>query len=58
MADAVDDLLVFLPSIALFGGLEDRTLRRVIAMLKEMRLEKGTEICKQGEHGKDMFVVR
>jgi CRP/FNR family cyclic AMP-dependent transcriptional regulator len=58
MADAVDDLLVFLPNIALFGGLEDRTLRRVIAMLKELRLEKGTEICKQGEHGKDMFVVR
>ena len=58
MAEAVDDLLQFLPSIALFGGLEEATLRRVIAMMREHRLEKGKEVCKQGEHGKDMFVVR
>jgi CRP/FNR family transcriptional regulator, cyclic AMP receptor protein len=58
MADAVDDLLEFLPGIALFGGLEESTLRRVISMLKELRLEKGAQVCKQGDHGKDMFVVR
>lgn len=58
MAEAVDDLLQFLPSIALFGGLEDATLRRVIAMMKELRLEKGACVCKQGDNGKDMFVVR
>jgi CRP/FNR family transcriptional regulator, cyclic AMP receptor protein len=58
MAEAVDDLLEFLPRIALFGGLEEGTLRRVIAMMREHRLQKGCEVCKQGEHGKDMFVVR
>lgn len=58
MAANVDDLLQFLPTIALFGGLEEPTLRRVIAMMKEHRLERGVVVCKQGDSGKDMFVVR
>jgi CRP-like cAMP-binding protein len=58
MAEAVDDLLEFLPTIALFGGLEEATLRRVISLMKELRLEQGAQVCKQGDNGKDMFIVR
>ena len=35
MTKDVQDLLEFLPSIALFGGLEENTLRRVIELMKE-----------------------
>lgn len=58
MARDVADLLEFLPSIALFGGLERPTLERIIGMLTVQRLEPGTEVCKQGEAGRSMFVVR
>ena len=52
------DLMQFLPSIALFGGLEPPTLERIIGMLTVQQLEPGTEVCKQGEAGRSMFVVR
>jgi CRP/FNR family cyclic AMP-dependent transcriptional regulator len=52
------DLLTFLPSIALFGGLEQPTLERIISMLTVQHLEPGTEVCRQGEVGRSMFVVR
>jgi CRP/FNR family cyclic AMP-dependent transcriptional regulator len=52
------DLLTFLPSIALFGGLEQPTLERIISMLHVQELQPGTEVCKQGEPGRSMFVVR
>ena len=58
MADDVADLLAFLPSIALFGGLEQPTLERIIAMLHVQELQPGTEVCKQGEPGRSMFIVR
>lgn len=58
MAADVDDLLQFLPNIALFGGLEESTLRRVIALMKVQRPDKGEQVCKQGDNGKDMFIVR
>lgn len=52
------DLLTFLPSIALFGGLEEPTLNRIIDMLTPHELQPGAEVCKQGEIGRSMFVVR
>ncbi len=58
MPPDADDLLTFLPSIALFGGLEQPTLKRIIAMLHVQELQPGTEVCKQGEPGRSMFVVR
>src|SRR5688572_16350941 len=58
MAKDVADLMQFLPSIALFGGLEEGTLQRIIAMLTVQELQPGTEVCKQGESGRSMFVVR
>ena len=54
----IADLLEFLPTIALFGGLEPPTLQRIIGMLNVQQLEPGTEVCKQGEAGRSMFVVR
>lgn len=53
-----DDALKFLPSIALFGGLQEATLNRIISMLQEHRLEPGQAVCKQGDVGRSMFLVR
>jgi CRP/FNR family transcriptional regulator, cyclic AMP receptor protein len=53
-----DDALKFLPTIALFGGLEEKTLNRIISMLQEHRLEPGEAVCRQGEVGRSMFLVR
>ncbi len=53
-----EDALKFLPTIALFGGLEEATLNRIIAMLQEHKLEPGQEVCKQGDVGRSMFLVR
>lgn len=58
MAKETSDLRSWLPSIALFGGLEEPTLKRVIAMLGEHHFEPGAEICKQGEAGRAMFLIR
>jgi CRP/FNR family cyclic AMP-dependent transcriptional regulator len=53
-----DDLMAFLPKIALFGGLEEGSLNRIISMLNEHRLERGEIVCKQGDTGREMFLVR
>ena len=58
MAKDVADLMQFLPSIALFGGLEQRTLEKIISMMAVQELVPGSEVCKQGEAGRSMFVVR
>lgn len=58
MSKNVEDLLDWLPSIAIFGGLEPPTLNRIIAMLGEHRFEPGAEVCTQGEAGRAMFLVR
>jgi CRP-like cAMP-binding protein len=58
MAKNDADLMTWLPSIALFGGLEDSTLRRVIHMLGEHDFEAGAEVCKQGDPGRAMYLVR
>ncbi|MFT3707517.1 MAG: cyclic nucleotide-binding domain-containing protein [Archangium sp.] len=52
------DLMQWLPSIAIFGGLEEKTLKRLIELLGEHRIEPGQEICKQGDSGRAMFLVR
>ncbi len=53
-----DDAMKFLPSIALFGGLQENTLNRIISMLQEHRLEAGQEVCRQGDVGRSLFLVR
>lgn len=52
------DLMQWLPSIALFGGLEEATLKRIVSLLKEHRCEPHAALCKQGETGRSMFLVR
>lgn len=58
MDDNVEDTLAWLPSIALFGGLEEPTLRRVIGMLGVHHFEPGQEVCRQDETGRSMFLIR
>ena len=58
MAKDVADLIEFLPRIALFGGLETATLKRVIALMKGHAFNLGDEVCCQGDSGREMFVVR
>src|SRR6516162_9709712 len=47
----------FLQSTPLFGGLEDLSLERVIAMLVEHSLPQGAIVCTEGEHGRSMYMV-
>jgi CRP/FNR family transcriptional regulator, cyclic AMP receptor protein len=56
--DNVDDTLRWLPSIALFGALEEPTLRRIVAMLGVHHFEPGQEVCRQDETGRSMFLIR
>lgn len=58
MAKDTKDLRDWLPTIPLFGGLEDGTLKRVIEMLGEHHFEPKAEVCKQGDAGRAMFLVR
>jgi len=58
MAREVDGLKAFLGDIAVFGGLEDKTLDRIVGMLVEQRFEQGAIVCKEGEPGRSMYVVR
>lgn len=58
MAKEVSELLAWLPSIALFGGMDESSLRRVIGMMCEQSFQPGDEVCKQGDSGRAMFLVR
>ena len=52
------DLLAWLPTIAIFGGLEEKTLKRIIKLMGEHHFSPESEICTQGEAGRAMFLVR
>lgn len=58
MSKNVDDLLQWLPTIAIFGGLEEHALRRLIDMMGEHHFQPEQEVCKQGDSGRAMFLVR
>ncbi|MEW6434484.1 MAG: cyclic nucleotide-binding domain-containing protein [Myxococcota bacterium] len=58
MSKNVDDLLQWLPTIALFGGLEEASLRRVIDLMGVHQVQPDEAICRQGESGRAMFLVR
>lgn len=58
MSKDVADLLAWLPSIALFGGLQEESLRRVIDMLGEHHFEPKSDVCKQGDAGRALFLIR
>lgn len=50
-------LKAFLSSIPIFGGLDDGTLNRVVAMLDEQKFTNGAVVCREGEMGRAMYVV-
>ncbi|MFZ5468004.1 MAG: Crp/Fnr family transcriptional regulator [Myxococcota bacterium] len=58
MEQDVDGLKEFLAGIAVFGGLEERSLDRIVGMLVEHQFPKGAQVCRQGEPGRSMYVVR
>lgn len=57
MATATESLKRFFSNIAIFGGLEERTLERVVELLEAQRAPKGTVICREGEPGRAMYVL-
>lgn len=58
MSRDVDDLKAWLPGVALFGGLTESTVERVIALLGVHQVQPGDAVCQQGESGRAMFLVR
>jgi len=48
----------FLSGIAIFGGLSDPTLERVLAILKREDFPQGAVVVEEGECGHSMYVVR
>src|SRR5205823_400109 len=47
----------FLCSIPIFGGLNDKTLDRVVGFLVESKFPVGATVCKEGDTGRSMYVV-
>jgi CRP-like cAMP-binding protein len=58
MAAPSQDLVTFLREIAIFGGLTDPGLLRVIALLHEEHAPVGATVCREGEMAWSMYVVR
>jgi CRP/FNR family cyclic AMP-dependent transcriptional regulator len=54
----LDSLRGFMGNIAIFGGLADASIERVVRMLDEQVVAPGTTICREGEPGSSMYVVR
>jgi CRP-like cAMP-binding protein len=54
---AEGDLKSFLVATPFFGGLDDASLDRLIAMLVERRLPAGAAIFREGDPGRAMYVV-
>jgi CRP-like cAMP-binding protein len=51
-------LVTFLRSVPIFGGLEGRSLDRLIERLQEQRFEPGEVVFHEGELGRTMHVLR
>lgn len=51
-------LVTFLRSVPVFGGLEGRSLDRLIDLLEERVFEPGESIFNEGELGRTMYVLR
>jgi CRP/FNR family cyclic AMP-dependent transcriptional regulator len=58
VGESAEELKLWLPTIPIFGGLESGTLDRIISMLKVHACQPDEEVCKQGDTGREMFVVR
>jgi CRP/FNR family cyclic AMP-dependent transcriptional regulator len=51
------ELKAFLTATPFFGGLDDRQLDRLIAMLIARRFAAGDAVFREGEQGRSMYVV-
>ncbi len=51
-------LTTFLRSVPIFGGLEGRSLERIVDVLEEQTFRAGATICAEGELGRTMYVLR
>jgi CRP/FNR family transcriptional regulator, cyclic AMP receptor protein len=51
-------LTTFLRGVPIFGGLEGRSLERIIDVLEEQTFRSGSTICNEGELGRTMYVLR
>lgn len=54
----VAGLMEWLPSIPIFGGLDPGTLERIVGLLGEHHVKPDEEVCRQGDSGRAMFLVR
>jgi len=55
---APHDLKEFLSNTAIFGGLAESTLARVISMIRVEQYEAKSVIVREGDRGTSMYVVR
>ncbi len=51
------ELHAFLSGLPIFGGLSERTLTTLVPMLKEHSLAPNTVVCREGEPGRELYVV-
>lgn len=51
-------LTAFLSGIPIFGGLQDSSVERLVGLLEERRCPKDTVVCRQGELGRALYVIR
>src|SRR6185503_3427637 len=58
MATKPTSLVTFLRSVPIFGGLEGRSLERVVDVLEEQSWKTGQTIFNEGELGRTMYVLR
>jgi CRP-like cAMP-binding protein len=57
MPREAEQLKSFLRGIAVFGGLGDPTLDRLLGMLVKQQLTQGAVVCHEGDTGRSMYVV-
>jgi CRP/FNR family transcriptional regulator, cyclic AMP receptor protein len=57
MASDLEDLRDFLPRTPFFGGLDERQLDRVIAMLVERHFTPRSTVFREGESGRSMYII-
>jgi CRP-like cAMP-binding protein len=57
MAKDLESLREFLPKTPFFGGLDERQLERIIAMLVERTFVKGSTIFREGDTGRSMYII-
>ncbi len=51
-------LSTFLRDVPIFGGLEGRSLERVVGVLQDRSFKAGATIFNEGELGREMYVLR